>query len=117
MRPASCICGLILSSRPAFFFGERPGSRKPKRSGLLDGVFCEDLLGPLERVVDRLLRAHSVVYNLELGDAKQVLAINLGDRRVVSFVNRHQLTEQGQLSIRLAMWVLLEPERVVLGDL
>jgi hypothetical protein len=82
-----------------------------------DRVFREDRLGPFEGLVDRRFRRHPVLHYIEFGDAEDVLRIDLGDRRVVGLVDRQGRTEERLLSVDGAMRVLLEPERVALGDL
>ena len=62
-------------------------------SGLLDRVFREDLLDPLERLVDGRFRRHPLFDDIELGDAEEMLGVDLRDGRVEHLVDRQRRTE------------------------
>ena len=59
---------LLLTKRP-----ENYKKLAPWKEPLLDRVFLEDRLDPLERLVDRLFRGHPVVHYVEHGDAEDML--------------------------------------------
>jgi hypothetical protein len=47
-------------------------------SALRDRIFCKDLLDPLERLLSRSLRRHSVLHDVNPSDAPSVLVPDLG---------------------------------------
>src|SRR5215472_18416539 len=96
--------------------GEASRVQRPL-STLDDLVFGKDRLSPLERVVDRLFRRYAVVHHVKLGDAEDVLGVDLRDRRVVGLVDRQRRTDQRLLSVRGAVRVFVEPKRIALGNL
>jgi protein gp37 len=59
---------LLLTKRP-----ENYKKLAPWKEPLLDRVFLEDRLDPLEGLVDRLFRGHPVVHYVEHGDAEDML--------------------------------------------
>ena len=69
--------------------GEASRVRRPL-STLDDLVFGKDRLSPLESLVDRLFRRHAVVHHVKLGDAEDVLGVDLRDRRVIGLVDRQR---------------------------
>ena len=69
--------------------GEASLVRRPL-STLDDLVFGKDRLSPLECVDDRLFRRYAVVHYVKLGDAEDVLSVDLRDRRVVGLVDRQR---------------------------
>src|SRR5260370_14341413 len=79
-------------------------------------IFREDLLGPLESLVDRLLRGHPVVHDIEHGDAEDVLGVDLRHRRVECLIEWHRRMGQRLLGKSGAVRVLMEPERVSFRD-
>jgi hypothetical protein len=44
---------------------------------LRDRVFREDRLGPLERLIDRLLGRDAVGHDIEFGEAEDILGVDL----------------------------------------
>src|SRR5215471_2110923 len=87
-----------------------------ERLRLRNRVFREDLLGPLERLVDCLFRRHPVVHDVDHGDTEDVLGIDIGHSRVERLVKRKGRTDQGLFGVGRAMRVLLKPKWVALGD-
>src|SRR6516164_3930237 len=69
--------------------GEASRVRRPL-STLDDLIFGKDRLSPFERLVDRLFRRHAVVHHVKLGDAEDVLGVDLRDRRVIGLVDRQR---------------------------
>src|SRR5215469_11284239 len=102
-------CWLLLCSCPSHWI------KYPVLS-LLYRIFREDRLGPLERLVDRLLWRHGVVHHIKLGDTEEMLAVHLGDRRIVHLVDRHLRAQYGQLRVCPTMRILYEPERIAFDD-
>src|SRR5579883_1692859 len=94
--------------------GKREGARLLH---LLDRVFGEDLLGPLQRLVGRLFRRHPMGHDVGPGDLEDMLGVDLGDRRAVGLVDRDRRADQRLMDVDRAMRIPgFEPERVALGD-
>src|SRR6516162_6330923 len=89
----------------------------PSHSGLCDRVLREDLLDPLESLVDRRFRCHPIVYYIVHRDGEHVLGADLRPRRVVHLIGRDRRTVDALLGVGLKRLVLrIEPERLIVLD-
>src|SRR5580704_7186044 len=107
-RDGTCLCLARCDPTPLPPVGPGEASRVRRPLSTLDDlVFGKDRLSPLERLVDRLFRPHAVVHHVKLGDAEDVLGVDLRDRRVVGLVDRQRRTDQRLLSVRGAVRVFV----------
>src|SRR5262249_38843664 len=86
-------------------------------SALCDLIFREERLDPLEGLVDRLCRRHTVVDDIEHRHAPDMLVINLRNGRVEDIVKRHGWVDHALFGIARTVRVRgILPERI-LGEL
>src|SRR5260370_34900380 len=86
-------------------------------SALRDRVFRQDLSDPLERLLRRSLRRHSLSEDVGRGEAPDLLGFDLGIAWVVNGILRDRRAEQALPGVSRQVLILgIEPEGVVLGE-